>query len=229
MGIARFEVMRAATDQRNTVWAAALATAVRAGEDSRAAVTSEILRLLESGDLYLAHTYWSGESPSPIARQAAEDTLLDESQWHPRRLPWAKRLRLYATEQGATRFKAGEFGAPSHMARPVTSVAELLEVQGITCSEAIGMAVAVAGFLLGGGVGLVVGTAGIPADFSDWTGAGLLGWVLGGVVGLALTLHAWRLIFPEEAARALPETTVPDQFNEGPDLNSRDAFGDPRF
>src|SRR5687768_3509202 len=106
--------MHAATDRRNTVWAAALAAHVRAPErDTRSDVLQAILRLIESGDITLAQTHWNGDQPTAIPFELAKAVLDEESQWHPRRLPWARRLRLFATKQGADRFWSGYFGSPA--------------------------------------------------------------------------------------------------------------------
>lgn len=230
MNIAEFEVMRAANDRRNTVWAAALSTHVRQPErDNRAEVKTAILRLTAEGDLFLSRTSWSGDQPVAIPRELAEAALMEESQWHPRRLPWARRLRLVATAQGSEKFWGGEFGTPAPICRSLPAALDLLELQPITCAEATGMVVGVVGFILGSTFGYVVVTRSLPLTAADWSITSVLAWVTGGLIGLTSSLWAWNSRFPSPDGDTIPPAVVPDQFNQGPDLNGRDVFGDPRF
>jgi hypothetical protein len=230
MSIPEFEVMRAATDRRNTVWAAALATHVRnPAHDARDSVKEAILSLVERGDVVLTHSNWTSDRPTPLDHEYAEAALADESQWHPRRLPWARRLRLVATKQGADRFWSGEFGTPAPISISIPVASEALQLQALTCSEMTGMLVGVLGFLAGSTAAFSAATGVLPIDANAWSIGPVLAWVTGGVIGLTAALWAWKSKNPSADVDALPSDVIPDQFNQGPDLNNGDAFGDPRF
>lgn len=230
MSIAEFEVMRAATDRRNTVWAAALAAHVRnPDQDTRGKVRDAILSAIDRGDVQLAQAIWSGDQFKPIPHELAEAALMEESQWHPRRLPWARRLRLVATKQGADRFWAGEFGTPAPITVFLPTASEALELQAITCSEATGMAVGVVGFMAGSTLGYFLATSHLPFVGGTWPLTAVVGWLVGGMVGLTAALWTWNSRFPSADDDSMPPSVVPDQFNQGPDINGRDVFGDPRF
>ncbi len=222
--------MRAATDRRNTVWAAALAAHVRHPEaNARDSVRTAILNLLERGDIMLAHSNWTSDGPVAIDIEHAEATLAEEPQWHPRRLPWAKRLRLVATKQGAERFWSGEYGVPAPISVSIPVAADALQLQSLTCSEITGMLIGVLGFLAGSTVAFFAATSVLPIAADAWSIGPVLAWVTGGVIGLTATLWAWNSRNPSPNDDALPPHVVPDQFNQGPDINNGDVFGDPRF
>ncbi|MEO7453785.1 MAG: hypothetical protein ABIV13_03370 [Fimbriimonadales bacterium] len=230
MSIAEFEVMRAATDRRNTVWAAALAAHVRRPDANiRMEVRDAIINAIAIGDLELAQSNWGSDNPKPLPKELAEAALAEEVQWHPRRLPWARRLRLVATRQGADKFWAGEFGRPSPIDVSISHASDYLELQAITCAEATGMALGVVGFMAGSTLGFLLVTGSLPFIVSDWRAPSVLAWVVGGGIGLTSTLWAWNKRFPSVNPDDLPSTVLPDYFNQGPDLSGRDAFGDPRF
>lgn len=230
MSIAQFEVMRAATDRRNTVWAAALAAHVRHPEDNaRDSVRAAILNLLQTGDIALAHSNWTSDKPVAIDLEDAEAALGEESQWHPRRLPWARRLRLVATKQGAERFWSGEYGSPAPISISIPVASEVLQLQSLTCAELTGMLIGVIGFLAGSTVAFFAATGVLPIAVDAWSIGPVLAWVTGGIIGLTATLWAWNSRIPSPDDDALPPHVVPDQFNQGPDINNGDVFGDPRF
>jgi hypothetical protein len=229
MDIATFEVMRAATDTRNTLWAAAMAAKVRTGSDVQLEVASAVRSLISSGDLVLGRATWSGAQVEALQPAEVERAMSDESQWHPRRLPWSKRLRLIATASGATRFSRGEYGAPEPIHNPPRNLADTLELQAIGCTEAFGMAVAVTGFVLCSACGFLLANGGVPKDLNDWSLGALAGWIVGGSIGLAAATAVWAKIAPPPERSELADYVIPDQFNDGPDVNTFDAFGDPRF
>jgi len=210
--------------------AAALATHVRHPEGStKQSVYDSILNLIERGDIVLAHSNWSGDRPVPIELEYAEAALSEESQWHPRRLPWARRLRLVATKQGSERFWSGGYGTPAPISIAIPAASEVLQLQSLTCSEATGMLIGVLGFIAGSTVGFVATTGVLPLVANAWSIGPVLAWVTGGIIGLTAALWAWNSKNPSPDDDALPPHVVPDQFNQGPDLNGRDVFGDPRF
>lgn len=230
MSIAEFEVMRAATDRRNTVWAAALAAHVRYPEDNaRDSVKAAIMNLIERGDIVLAHSNWTSDRPVAIDPEYAEAALTEETQWHPRRLPWARRLRLVATKQGADRFWSGEFGVPAPISISMPIAAETLQLQSLTCSERTGMLIGVLGFLAGSTMAFFAATGVLPVNPDAWSIGPVLAWVTGGVIGLTAALWAWISRNPSPDDITIPPNVVPDQFNNGPDINNGDVFGDPRF
>jgi hypothetical protein len=192
-------------------------------------VRDAILNAIAIGDLELAQSNWGSDNLKPLPQELAEAALAEEVQWHPRRLPWARRLRLVATRQGADRFWAGEFGRPSPIDVSVIQPRECLELQTMTCAEATGMALGVAGFMVGSSLGFLVVTGSLPFIVSDWRAPAVLAWVVGGAVGLTSFLWAWNKHSPSVDPDDLPSTVLPDYFNQGPDLSGRDAFGDPRF
>jgi hypothetical protein len=227
---AEFEVMRASTDRRNTVWAAALAAHVRHPErNAREDVRRAILALIASENVMLVHSDWSGGQPASIPYELAEAALDEESQWHPRRLPWARRLRLVATKEGSERFWAGEFGVPEPIALRLPSVADAYQLQALTCAEATGMLVGVMGFLAGSTVGFFAATRSSPLTPDAWTIGPIFAWITGGAIGLAASIWVWNLRYPSPDLESLPPSVIPDQFNQGPDLSVTDPFGDPRY
>ena len=229
MSTAQFEIMRAATDRRNTVWAAALAYhARRPDSEAREELSSAIAELVDQGELTVGVTSWSGDAVTEIPRGELLAALSDDSQWHPRRLPWARRLRLIATDRGAQSFNMGAYGSPEPIALKVRP-SEMLELQSLTCAEAMGMLVSVFGFLFGSAVGLLIGGLGLPTSIQNWSTGGMLGWIVGGIVGLCVAGWAWNAKFPPQEMDELPEYVVPDMYASGPDVNATDAFGDPRF
>ena len=222
--------MRAATDRRNTVWSAALAAHVRQpNRDAREDVRSAILALIADDDILLAHSSWSGDQPTPIPYELAEAALDEESQWHPRRLPWARRLRLIATKKGSERFWAGDFGTPEPIAVRIPSAVDAYQLQALTCSEATGMLVGVVGFLAGSTAGFFAATRTLPFVADAWTIGPVFAWLTGGAIGLTASIWAWNRRFPSTDVESLPPTVIPDQFNQGPDLTVTDPFGDPRY
>jgi hypothetical protein len=221
--------MRAANDRRNTVWAAAMAYSAREIDCNPKAVMPTLIRqLVEDGEIVLARTSWSGAVAERIPLDDVLDALEDDSQWHPRRLPWAQRLRLFATEEGQRRFADGEYGSPVGIAYPIPSP-DRLELQAVTCVEAIGMSVAVVSYCVGSAVGYVIGNLGVPATLTDFSRGGIVGWAIGGIVGLGAAMSVWSLFSPKVDASELPPNVVPDQFNQGPELMEIDRFGDPRY
>jgi len=229
MSVALFEIMRAANDRRNTVWAAALAFAARVdAADPMSEMPPLIHRLVSAGDVILARTSWSGGVAERVPPDQVMEALNEESQWHPRRLPWAKRLRLFATEAGKQKFESGMFGVPGPIARAIPSP-DRYELQPVTCVEALGMSLAVAAYFAGSVVGYIVGNLGVPASLSNFSLGGIVGSVIGGVTCMGATMSVWRKFSPAVDAAELPENIVQDQFNQGPDLKEIDPFGDHRY
>jgi hypothetical protein len=91
------------------------------------------------------------------------------------------------------------------------------------------MAVGVGGFMLGSSLGFLLATDSFPFMVDEWRIHAVLGWLAGGIVGLTGVVWAWNDRFPSTDPDEVPEFVIPDQFNQGPDLSGRDAFGDPRF
>lgn len=229
MSTALFEVMRAANDRRNTVWAAAMAYSAREFEgDPKTIMPALIRQLVADGEIVLARTSWSGAVAETIPLEGVLAALEDDSQWHPRRLPWAQRLRLFATESGRAKFADGQYGVPGSLAHPIPSP-DRLELQPVTCVEALGMSIAVVSYFLGSAIGYVIGNLGLPTKLSDFSLGGIIGGVIGGIVGLGAAMSVWSLFAPQVDVSELPDTVVPDQFNQGPDLKEIDPFGDPRY
>lgn len=230
MDTALYEVMRAANDRRNTVWAAAMTfSSWEPAEDCRTRITEAIAVAVAQGDAILAQSSWSGGHAVPIEKDMVELALQDENQWHPRRLPWARRLRLIATDQGLQNFESGKFDCQRSAPRRVCDRAGSLELQSLSCTELAGMAASVVAFLGGSAIGLVVGSGGVPVSYEDWSLGGLIGWLIGGASAMGLALTFWHRIAPAPLPSDLPENIVPDQYNAGPDLTGVDPFGDPRF
>jgi len=196
--------------------------------DPKSVMPSLIRQLVADGEIVLARTSWSGAVAETIPLDGVLSALEDDSQWHPRRLPWAQRLRLFATESGRRKFAEGEYGGPVAIAYPIASP-DRLELQPVTCVEALGMSVAVVAYCVGSAVGYIIGNLGVPTTLSDFSRGGIVGWAIGGIVGLGAAMSVWSLFTPKVDASDLPPNVVPDQFNQGPDLMEIDPFGDPRY
>jgi hypothetical protein len=118
--IARYELVRQAWEKRRPVWAAALSAAIRMPGASRAqvreAVTSELLRLIDSGDAYLFKVprFWGSEVR--IEGDELRKALEDDRNWRPRARSVAQLPRLALTESGFEKLQNGEFGVPSPIA-----------------------------------------------------------------------------------------------------------------
>jgi hypothetical protein len=91
------------------------------------------------------------------------------------------------------------------------------------------MALGVTGFVLFSTAAFLLASRGIPRSSDDWSLVALGAWLIGGVIGLTLSSAIWAKLFPPQRREELAENIVPDQFFDGPDMNTFDAFGDPRF
>jgi hypothetical protein len=107
---------------------------------------------------------------------------------------------------------------------------DVLELQPITCAEAVGMFLAAAGFLVGGWLGATLGNVAMGGSFASWTTAGVLGLCIGGMIGLATAANIWRKSArPTSAQNAQEFDVIPDRYMEGPTLNPVDELGNPRY
>lgn len=118
--IVAFEVMRAASESRHPLWAAAMSAAVRLeglGCDALKEQVSRALRhLMEKGYVFVFQVprFWGAERV--LSAEEVEAALTDDRTWRPRRLSVSKVLRLGITETGRRALESGAFGTASPIA-----------------------------------------------------------------------------------------------------------------
>lgn len=118
--VARYELVRQAWEKRRPVWAAALSAAIRLPGASRTevreAVKAELLRLIDSGDVYVFRVprFWGSEER--LEGSELEAALADDRNWRPRARSVAQLPRLGLTESGFYKLKNGDYGDPAPIA-----------------------------------------------------------------------------------------------------------------